>query len=335
MIDNKSTVLVVGGAGFIGSHTALALKDCGITPIIYDNFSRGNRFVGVTLDCPVVDACITDREALAATIRQWRPSAVMHFAARAYVGESVAMPLEYYETNVAGVIAMLDVMRQEGVNQLIFSSTCATYGAPASIPISEETPQAPINPYGRSKLMAEQIICDAQNAFGLQAVIFRYFNASGADPLGRLGECHVPETHLIPLALRAAQHNIPLTIFGNDYPTPDGTCIRDYIHVADIADAHVRGLKHLQAGHKSLTVNLGNGNGYSILDVLNAVHTVTGKEVPHKIGPRRAGDPPILIANAALAHRTLGWQPTVPSLIDMVRTAWNWHATEQGSKGIA
>jgi UDP-glucose-4-epimerase GalE len=327
-------VLVVGGAGYIGSHAALTLKRQGFLPVLFDNFFRGNRFVSEEVSCPLVEGSINDSATLLAIFERWKPIAVMHFAAKAYVGESVSAPLPYYETNVGGLITLLSAMRTKGIRRLIFSSTCATYGCPSTTPISENTPQLPINPYGRSKLMAEEIIADACASSDLKAVVFRYFNAAGADHSGRIGELHRPETHLIPLAFKAVAHGVPLVIFGNDYPTKDGTCVRDYIHVNDIAEAHTLGLQHLLTGGNSLTVNLGHGSGYSIIDVLKMVAAVTGKPVPTKIGKRRPGDPPILIADASRAYKFLGWSPTQSDLRTIVESAWNWHQSEIGQEGI-
>ncbi|MGH6659359.1 MAG: UDP-glucose 4-epimerase GalE, partial [Sphingomicrobium sp.] len=250
---------------------------------------------------------------------------VMHFAAFAYVGESIADPGKYYRNNVAGTLTLMEAMRDHRLDSLVFSSSCATYGTPAQLPITEDMPQAPINPYGQSKLMSEQIIADFGRAHGIRAMLLRYFNAAGADPAGEIGECHDPETHLIPLALDAAAGRGELTVHGDDYPTPDGTCVRDYVHVTDLASAHVAAAERLMAGGQSLVLNLGTGAGASIRQVIDTIERVTGKAVPHRVGPRRDGDPPVLFADAGRAHAELGWAPTVSDLDTIVATAWAWH----------
>ncbi|MCA1403948.1 UDP-glucose 4-epimerase GalE [Ensifer sp. IC3342] len=313
-------ILVTGGAGYIGSHTAKLLRLEGIEPVVYDNLSTGNR-TAVRWG-PFVHGDILDTACLVEVMEQYQPAAVIHFAASAYVGESVADPAKYYNNNVRGTLSLLDACRQAGLDKIIFSSSCATYGVPAVLPIDEATRQVPINPYGKTKLMAEHILADYATAFGLSYVSLRYFNACGADPEGDLGEWHDPETHLIPRALMAAAGKIPhLEIFGNDYDTPDGTCVRDYIHVADLAHAHVLAYRHLAKGGANLALNLGAGRGFSIKEVLRAISDVTGRDVPVVFRQRRCGDPPALHADAALAHQTLGFLPRYSDLETIVRTA--------------
>ncbi|WP_026621938.1 UDP-arabinose 4-epimerase (plasmid) [Ensifer sp. WSM1721] len=313
-------ILVTGGAGYIGSHTAKLLRLEGLEPVVYDNLTTGNR--SSVRWGPFVQGDILDAIRLADVLEHYLPDAVIHFAASAYVGESVADPAKYYRNNVRGTLSLLDACRQVGLNKVIFSSSCATYGVPEVLPIDEATPQAPINPYGRTKLIAEHVLADFAAAFGLNYVSLRYFNACGADPEGDLGEWHDPETHLIPRALMAAAGKIPhLEVFGEDYDTPDGTCIRDYIHVTDLARAHVLAYEHLVRGGQNLAVNLGTGRGFSIREVLRMVGEVTGRDVPVVFRPRRAGDPPVLYADASLAYQTLGFLPQHSDLKTIVRTA--------------
>ncbi len=321
--DIDRPVLVTGGAGFIGSHTCKALRAAGYTPITYDALNRGDR--AAVRYGPLVVGDITDRAALDACLARYRPTAILHFAAFAYVGESVADPALYYRNNVVGSLTLLDAALAAGIDKIVFSSTCATYGTPDHLPITEATPQRPINPYGASKLMVERMLADLSAAHGLRSVSLRYFNAAGADPEGELGEDHDPETHLLPLAIMAALGSGPaLQVFGQDYPTSDGTCIRDYIHVADLADAHVRALAYLERGGATLAANLGTGAGYSIRQILDAVEGVLGRPVPHRIAPRRPGDPPSLVADPTLAQQVLGWTPTRSDLPTIVRTAAAW-----------
>jgi len=313
-------ILVTGGAGYIGSHTAKLLRLEGLEPVVYDNLTTGNR--SSVRWGPFVQGDILDAVRLADVLAHYLPDAVVHFAASAYVGESVADPAKYYRNNVRGTLSLLDACRQVGLNKVIFSSSCATYGVPEVLPIDEATPQAPISPYGRTKLIAEHVLADFAAAFGLNYVSLRYFNACGADPEGDLGEWHDPETHLIPRALMAAAGKIPhLEVFGEDYDTPDGTCIRDYIHVTDLARAHVLAYEHLVRGGQNLAVNLGTGRGFSIREVLRMVGEVTGRDVPVVFRPRRAGDPPVLYADASLAYQTLGFLPQHSDLKTIVRTA--------------
>jgi len=252
--------------------------------------------------------------------------AVMHFAAFTAVGESVSDPGKYYRNNVGGTLSLIEAMAAHGVDKLVFSSTAAVFGEPEEVPITEGCAQRPINPYGRSKLMVEQMLGDFDRAHGLRSVPLRYFNAAGASPDGEIGECHDPETHLIPLALDAVAGRGPeLIVFGDDYPTPDGTCIRDYIHVGDLADAHVRALRHLEAGGASRAFNLGTGAGVSVREILDAIERVTGRAVPHRFGPRRPGDPPVLVSDASRARAELGWNPSLSDIDTIIATAWSWH----------
>jgi UDP-arabinose 4-epimerase len=317
------TVLVTGGAGYIGSHACKALRQAGFTPIAYDNLSRGHAWA--VKWGPLEEGDIADPARLDAVMAKHRPVGVMHFAAYCYVGESVAEPALYYRNNVAGSLCLLEAMRRCGIARFILSSTCATYGNPQGVPIAENHPQVPTSPYGATKLMVEAMLRDFAAAYGLSWVSLRYFNAAGADPEAEIGEAHTPETHIIPLALQAATGSQPFTIFGADYPTPDGTAIRDYIHVADLAAAHVMALQHLLSGGRSLALNLGTEHGYSVLEVLASVERVCGRKVPVRYGPRRPGDPSALVADAAAARATFGWRPQYPQLDAIVDTAWRWH----------
>ena len=313
-------VLVVGGAGYIGSHTARALKRAGHEVIIFDNLYTG--FKRLAAGFELVQGDMLDAEALAKVLP--RADAIMHFAAHAYVGESVTNPKKYFHNNVEGGLSLLNTAMEAGVKKIIFSSTCAVYGEPARVPIDENTSRQPVNPYGVSKMFFEQALEAYDRAYGLRYASLRYFNAAGADESGEIGELHDPETHLIPLALHAAAGLGPeLQVFGSDYPTPDGTCIRDYIHVNDLAGAHVKALDHLAAGKESIAVNVGTGTGASVREVLAAVEHATGKPVPHRIVPRRPGDPPALVANPAKAQTLLQWKAS-RGLPEIVTTAWNW-----------
>ncbi|SMP76139.1 UDP-glucose 4-epimerase GalE [Desulfonatronum lacustre] len=321
----SDVILVTGGAGYIGSQTCKALAAAGYRPVTLDNLVYGHEWAvrwGELVKGDILDGAVLD--ALFAT---HAPKAVIHFAAYAYVGESVTDPQKYYRNNVAGSLSLLEAMLRHGCRRIVFSSTCATYGEPLEIPIPESHPQHPVNPYGWSKLMIEQMLRDFDAAYGLRHVALRYFNAAGADPDGELGEEHDPETHLIPLAVLAAQGKRgPLSVFGRDYPTPDGTAIRDYIHVADLARAHVAALRFLLDEDRSEAFNLGTGSGHSVRQVVDMVREVGGREVPTLDAPRRAGDPPALVAVADKARAVLGWEPSLPRLEDIVRTAWDWHA---------
>lgn len=316
-------IFVTGGAGYIGSHTCKALSKAGYTPVSYDNLVYGHRWAVQWGPLEVGD--IADRARLDEVIDHYCPKAVMHFAAFAYVGESVQDPGKYYRNNVAGTLTLLEAMRDHGIDKLIFSSTCATYGIPDSVPITEDHPQRPINPYGASKLMIERMLRDFDIAHGLRSISLRYFNAAGADQDGEIGEAHDPETHLIPLVLDAAAGKRPvITVFGDDYDTPDGTCVRDYIHASDLADAHVLALRALEGGAGTTAYNLGNGQGFSVREVIAVAEAVTGLRVPVDIGPRRAGDPARLVGNAQAAIDVLGWRPRYIELNDLLSTAWQW-----------
>ena len=316
-------VLVTGGAGYIGSQTCKALALAGHQPIALDNLVHGHPWAVRWGPLEVGD--IADRAFLDAVIERHRPEAVIHFAAYAYVGESIQEPGRYYRNNVAGTLSLLEALRDHGVRHIIFSSTCATYGIPDRTPITEEHPQRPINPYGASKLMVERMLADFETAHDLRWIALRYFNAAGADPDGEIGEAHDPETHLIPLAMQAARGTGPvLKVFGNDYPTPDGSCIRDYIHVSDLADAHLKSLDYLRHGGASGAFNLGTGQGASVFEVLERIRQVTGRLVPIELAERRPGDPPTLFADADKARRMLGWTPRYPDLSETIEHAWRW-----------
>jgi len=321
-------VLVIGGAGYIGSHTARSLRRAGYEVIIFDNLSTGYEFLAAGFE--LVKGDILDKSALARVLA--RADAIMHFAAHAYVGESVTNPRKYFHNNVEGGLSLLNAALEAGVKKIIFSSTCAVYGEPAKVPIEENIPRQPVNPYGVSKLFFEQALEAYDRAYGFRYASLRYFNAAGADESGEIGELHDPETHLIPLALRAAAGVGPaLQVFGSDYPTPDGTCIRDYIHVNDLASAHVRALEHLAAGKGSFAANVGTGAGASVREVISAVERVTGETVPHAVVPRRPGDPPALVANPAKAQSLLNWKAT-RGLEEIVSTAWSWEEHHRGAK---
>lgn len=317
---NRPAILVTGGAGYIGSHTCKQLSAAGYLPVVFDDLSRGNE-KSVAWG-PLVVGDIRDRKALQQAIRTYQPKAIIHFAALAYVGESVHEPAEYFSTNVSGTIAVLDAARANSIENIIFSSSCATYGVPETLPIRETSAQNPISPYGRTKLMGEQIIRDYACAYGMKYAILRYFNACGADPDGELGEWHSPETHLIPRVLMAASGIIDeIEVFGTDYDTSDGTCVRDYIHVSDLARAHLKALIHLEAGGESLSVNLGTGRGVSIKEILQAVTRMTSKSVPAVFRTRRPGDPAELYADPANALKHLGFAPELSDIDTIVRTA--------------
>ncbi len=327
MSDKQSTILVVGGAGYIGSHAVLALKAAGYQVVIFDNLEYGHReLVDRVLDVELVVGDTRDTNALTELFATHKIDAVMHFAAYIAVGESVTEPQMYYSNNVTGTLNLLAAMRSAKVDKFVFSSTCAVYGIPQFTPLVEDHPFAPISPYATSKLMVENILSDFDRAYGLRSVRFRYFNAAGADPHGRLGEDHSPETHLIPLVLLTALGKREyISVFGTDYPTPDGTCIRDYVHVQDLATAHVLGLKHLLEGGDSQIFNLGNGSGFSVKEVIETARKVTGKEIPVVYGDRRAGDPPILVGSSDRVRQALGWNPEYPQLKDIITHAWRWH----------
>jgi UDP-glucose-4-epimerase GalE len=317
-------ILVTGGAGYIGSHACKALSANGFQPVVYDSLVRGHRSLVKWGDLVVGD--LHDSAVLGDVFRRYRPEAVLHFAAFAYVGESVEDPQKYFHNNVVGSLNLLRAMREHAVRNIVFSSTCATYGAPRSLPITESSEQIPTSPYGVSKLMVEQILRAYSDAYELRAMMLRYFNACGADPAGETGELHDPEPHLIPRVLDAATgHLETLEIFGTDYPTRDGTCIRDYIHVSDLADAHVAALRVLLAGGETRALNLGIGTGFTVREVIRAAERVTGRSLKVRESPRRAGDPPELVADSSLAARVLDWRPRFTDIAEMIQTAWNWH----------
>jgi UDP-arabinose 4-epimerase len=323
-------VLVIGGAGYIGSHTARELKRLGHTSLIYDNLSTGHEFLATGFE--FVKGDILDQSKLLPLLD--RVDAIMHFAAHAYVGESVTNPRKYFRNNVEGGLSLLNAAVDAGVKKIIFSSTCAVYGEPSGIPISENSPRQPVNPYGVSKLFFEHALEAYDRAYGLRFASLRYFNAAGADESGEIGELHQPESHLIPLALRAAAGGGPeLQVFGSDYPTPDGTCIRDYVHVTDLAQAHAKALEHLEAGKESFAANLGSGQGRSVREVISAVEEVTGNPVPLRLCPRRPGDPPALVADPSRAETLLHWKAK-RSLRESVSTAWNWMERRHATTGI-
>ena len=319
----SESILVVGGAGYIGSHMVKRLRQAGYAVTVADDLSSGRREAVRDVELHVGD--IGDAGFVDALLRQVKPAAVMHFASFIQVGESVADPAKYYRNNIAATLVLLEAMRAHGVTRFIFSSTAAIFGDPQYTPIDEAHPKAPINPYGRSKWFVEQMLEDFDRAYGLKSVCLRYFNAAGADPDDELGECHEPETHLIPLILQVASGRRPhITVYGEDYPTADGTCIRDYIHVEDLCQAHLLALRQLLAGGESARYNLGNGNGYSVREVIEAARRVTGHPIPVQVGARRAGDPPVLVADASAARRVLGWQPRHADLERILADAWAW-----------
>ncbi|MBJ7295253.1 UDP-glucose 4-epimerase GalE [Anabaena sp. AL09] len=329
MSAGKPSILVTGGAGYIGSHTVLALKQAGYEVVILDNLVYGHRdLVEQVLRVELIEGDTSDRLLLDNLFQSRNFAAVMHFSAYAYVGESVTDPAKYYRNNVLGTLTLLESMLAASIKNFVFSSTCATYGVPNFIPITEDHPQNPINPYGATKLMVERILTDFDVAYNFKSVRFRYFNAAGANPQGLLGEDHHPETHLIPLVLQTALgQREAISIFGTDYPTPDGTCIRDYIHVNDLADAHVLGLEYLLNGGESEVFNLGNGNGFSVREVIAAAEDVTGMVISVQECDRRIGDPPALIGTSEKARKILNWQPQYPGIKDIVSHAWQWHQT--------
>jgi len=316
-------ILVVGGAGYIGSHMVVGLSDAGYDPVVLDNLYSGRRDAVIAGE--FIEGDLNDRELLDRILDAHDIAGVMHFAAHIEVGESVRDPAKYYRNNVSNTQNLLDAMVRYGVNAFIFSSTAAIFGEPEYVPMDEQHPKAPVNPYGRSKWMVEQLMEDYDRAYGLKSVALRYFNAAGADAQGRLGECHDPESHLIPLVLRAASgRRESITLFGDDYNTPDGTCIRDYIHVQDLCDAHLRALKGLLAGAGSDRFNLGNGQGYSVQEVIDAAARVTGLGIPVTRGERRDGDPARLVADSARAREKLGWNPRYVDLDTIIAHAWAW-----------
>lgn len=316
-------VLITGGAGYVGSHTCKVLASHGYLPVSLDNLVYGHPWAvqwGPFIKGDINDALVLDQ-----IFSEYHPMAVIHFAAYAYVGESVEHPAKYYQNNVAGSISLLEAMRRCGCRNIIFSSSCATYGIPVKVPIPEDHPQIPINPYGRTKLMMEHIIRDYGDAYGIRYAILRYFNAAGADPEGRIGEDHDPETHLIPLLLQTVHGERNFTeVYGTDYDTPDGTAIRDYIHVTDLGNAHVLALNYLAQARQNLCLNLGTGKGCSVMEVIRAVEEVAGKPVAYRTVGRRSGDPPALVARADKAFSLLGWKPYFTDIRETISTAWKW-----------
>lgn len=317
-------ILVTGGAGYIGSHINKMLAEKGYETVVFDNLVYGHP---EAVKWGVLEAGdLADKERLDEIFRKYDIDAVFHFAAYAYVGESVLKPSKYYNNNVANTLHLLDAMNAHGVKNIIFSSTCATYGVPQQMPITEEMEQKPINPYGSSKLMIERILSDYHQAYGLKYCCLRYFNAAGADPDGLIGESHTPETHLIPLVLAAAAGDLDaVKVFGTDYPTKDGSCVRDYIHVVDLADAHLRAMKYLQQGGESTCVNLGNCVGNSVLEVIETAKEITGRDIPTVMDAHRPGDPPVLVGNAEKAKKLLGWKPQYSDIHVILKDAWNWY----------
>lgn len=324
-----SNILVTGGAGYVGSHTCKMLSQSGYQPVVLDNLVYGHEWAVKWGPLEVGD--ISDSAKLREVFEKYEPSAVMHFSAYAYVGESVIDPAKYYMNNVGATLTLIDAMRQFEVDTLVFSSSCATYGIPDKTPIVETQPQNPINPYGASKLFVERILRDYGSAYGFRSASLRYFNAAGADPDGEIGEDHDPETHLIPLLIDvAAGRRQHIEVYGTDYPTPDGTAIRDYVHVNDLGSAHILALEYLANGGESCALNLGVGNGSSVKEVISSVERVCNTDVPVKLTGRRAGDPAILVAKASLAAKVLSWEPKFTSLDSIVETAVNWHERVQG-----
>ncbi len=319
-----STVLVTGGAGYIGSHAVQALRAADHTVVVFDNLSAGH--AAAVGDATLVEGDVRDTALVESTLRRHAVTAVMHFAALLSVGESVRQPARYYDHNVRGSLSVLDAMLAAGVRRFVLSSTCAVYGDPVTTPIDEDHPTNPINAYGESKLVVERALGHYGRAYGLRTIALRYFNAAGADPEGRIGEDHDPEIHLIPRAIAAASGGAQLQVFGDDYPTADGTCERDYVHVSDLANAHLRAIEALDTGAATRVYNLGTGRPHSVREVVRAVERVTGRPVPIEAAPRRAGDPAVLYATAERIGRELGWQPAYVDFDEVVETAWGWHA---------
>lgn len=321
-------VLVTGGAGFVGSHACKALAGAGYLPVVFDNLERGHAWA--VKWGPLERGDLRNDEDLRRAFANWRPWAVMHFAAYAYVGESTTDPMKYYETNIGGTAKLLKACAGSECRKVVFSSSCATYGVPQCLPLTEDSPQSPVNPYGQTKLVAERMLREAEDAYGIKHVALRYFNAAGADPDGEIGETHQPETHLIPLALLAAKGRLPaIDIFGNNYPTSDGTCVRDFVHVTDLADAHLLAVNWLSDGNPSQSFNLGNGQGASVTEVLRVSEEVTGRRIRAHIRPPRQGDPPILVSDSTKARRDLGWTPKYPELRQQIAHAWDWLRREE------
>ena len=330
-MSDKPTILVTGGAGYIGSHAVLALGQAGYPVVVLDNLVYGHRdLVENVLQVDFVEGDTRDRPLLDRLFREREIAAVMHFAAFTYVGESASNPIKYYQNNVVGTLTLLEAMLAASVRRFVFSSTCAIYGMPQG-PLVEDHPKNPISPYGESKWMVERVLSDMDTAYQFKSVRFRYFNAAGAHPDGILGEDHDPETHLVPLVLLTALgRREEIAIFGTDYPTPDGTCIRDYIHVCDLADAHVLGLEYLLAGGETQAFNLGNGNGFSVRQIIERSRAVTGKPILAREKPRRPGDPPVLVGSSDRARDVLGWEPKYGEIDEILAHAWRWHQGRHG-----
>src|SRR4051812_39445870 len=321
-------ILVTGGAGYIGSHTAKLLATRGHQPVVFDDLTQGHDWA--VKWGPLERGTLVDADRLRDVFARHRIDAVVHFAANALVGESMTNPSKYFHNNTVGTLTLLDAMRAAGVGTIVFSSTCATYGNPIRVPIDETHPQVPVNPYGESKLMVEKLLHWYGVVHGLKWIALRYFNAAGADPDGEIGEDHDPESHLIPLVIGATMRTRPpVTVFGSDYPTPDGSAIRDYVHVADLADAHLRAIERLGSGTPSQAINLGTGRGHSVLEVIQTVKQVSGVDVPHVAAGRRAGDPPALVAAPARAREVLGWTCQYADLSVIVQHAWRWHTSHR------
>ena len=319
-------ILVTGGAGYIGSHTTKVLARSGFQPVVLDNLEIGHRWA--VRWGPLVVGDLANTSLLQELLQEYRVEAVIHFAAHADVSESVANPRKYFRNNVANTLNLLEAMLDNGVRHIVFSSSCASYGLPESVPLREDHPQRPVNPYGESKWFIERVLDWYGQAYGLNWISLRYFNAAAADPEGEIGGEHEPETHLIPLVIQAALGQRPFVeIFGTDYPTPDGTAIRDYVHVTDLAEAHVRALRYLANGGSSMALNLGTGQGHSVREVIQAVERVSGRHFPVRETGRRPGDPPALVADASRAAQVLGWRPRYPELDSLVEHAWRWHAS--------
>lgn len=323
-MTSEKTILVCGGAGYIGSHMVKLLDSAGYEVVVFDNLSSGHR--EALKWGAFVEGDLLNIDQLQDLFRSYSFDAVMHFSAKSLVGESVRNPFEYYQNNVVGTLNLLQAMQQQNVEKFIFSSSAAIFGHPQSDLINEQHPKEPINPYGRTKLMVEQMLKDTYDAHGISSVSLRYFNAAGSDASGQIGESHTPETHLIPNVLKAALgEGVGLKLFGDDYKTPDGTCIRDYVHVNDLASAHIKALNYLNDHSGALAFNLGNGQGFSVREVLNACEIVTGNKIDHEVVDRRPGDPGRLVANSAQAQRELDWRPEYSSIESIIKTAWTWH----------
>lgn len=320
-------VLVAGGAGYIGAHICLSLREDGFTPVAYDDLSNGH--ADAVQFGPFERGSIEDEARVFAVLKRYRPVAIVHCAASIEVGQSMRDPLAYYRNNLGGTLSLLSAAERAGVSRIVFSSTCATYGAPQQVPMSETHPQAPLSPYGRSKQMVEAVLADLGALRGLRSVVLRYFNAAGADSDGRIGERHDPETHAVPLAIRAMLSGSTFSIFGTDYETRDGTCVRDFVHVMDLADAHRRAVRHLLAGGESVSLNLGTGTGTSVAELVAAIEAVAGRPMAVRHAPRRPGDAPVLVADNARARAVLGWEPRA-DLRAIIESAWNWHARQDG-----